>query len=164
MGIDGAEIKRNKGCGELSKTAKKPPGKEVATDQNNNKPFFHHGTPTKKRLPIFKLVAGIFIFAVLLNAFISDITPPTREKRIDRLFGLDGSHRGLVTVVKQSMNDPDSFQHMETSYQDNGQDSINVRTIYRGKNKFGGVVKNWIWAKSDLDGNIIEIISQGIEE
>lgn len=31
-------------------------------------------------------------------------------------------------------------------------------TTYSGKNAFGGVVSAWIKAKSDLDGNVIEII------
>jgi hypothetical protein len=31
----------------------------------------------------------------------------------------------------------------------------------RGKNSFGGVVKNRITAKVDIDGNVLEIIAQG---
>ncbi len=54
------------------------------------------------------------------------------------------------------MNDPDSYDHVETVYWDMG-DYLVVRTTYRGKNAFGGVVVNWVKAKVNLDGNIIEI-------
>jgi hypothetical protein len=56
------------------------------------------------------------------------------------------------------MNDPDSYEHEETVYWDMG-DHIVVRTTFRGKNAFGGVVKNSIKAKADINtGQIIEII------
>jgi len=72
----------------------------------------------------------------------------------------DGSHRGMTKLIKASMNDPDSYDHVETTYGDKG-DHLIVKTVFRGKNSFGGVVKNWILAKVDLDGNVIEVISQG---
>jgi len=71
----------------------------------------------------------------------------------------NGSHRGLVKVTKEGMNDPDSFKHVETVYWDQV-DHIRVSMTFRGKNAFGGVVKTTILAKSDLSGNIFEIISQ----
>lgn len=58
------------------------------------------------------------------------------------------------------MNDPDSYEHVETVQLDKG-DYIIVKTTFRGKNAFGGIVKNWVMAKTDLNGNIIEVISQG---
>ena len=58
------------------------------------------------------------------------------------------------------MNDPDSYDHFETVYWDKG-DHLIVRTTFRGKNAFGGVVKNWVKAKVDLNGNVIEVIEQG---
>ena len=58
------------------------------------------------------------------------------------------------------MNDPDSYKHVDTFYNDHG-DYLIVKTTFCGKNAFGGVVTNTISAKVDLDGKIIEIISQG---
>jgi hypothetical protein len=58
------------------------------------------------------------------------------------------------------MNDPDSYKHVETVYSDMG-DYLVVRTTFRGKNAFGGVVTNWIKAKVDLNGNVISVIEQG---
>jgi hypothetical protein len=84
-----------------------------------------------------------------------------RKEQIEKHFSAwDGSHRGLTKVIKESMNDPDSYDHVETRYGDKG-DHLIVRTTFRGKNAFGGVVKNTVVAKVDLDGNVIEIISQG---
>lgn len=40
-------------------------------------------------------------------------------------------------------------------------DHVIVRTTYSGKNAFGGRVKNWVKAKADNNGNIIEIIEEG---
>lgn len=67
---------------------------------------------------------------------------------------------GIGKLIKKTMNDPDSYKHEETVYWDKG-DHLIVKTTFRGKNVFGGVVKNWVIAKSDLDGNILEVISQG---
>jgi hypothetical protein len=132
------------------------PNDTMATNGDNNATGMEAKSISKTQI-IFSL---IFIIAMLC-AFLSDISPPTREQEIDNLFGLNGSHRGLVANVKKSMNDPGSFEHVETQYRDNGNDSITVKMTFRGKNAFGGVVKNWVWAKSDLKGNIIEIISHG---
>lgn len=58
------------------------------------------------------------------------------------------------------MNDPGSYKHEETAYWDKG-DHLIVKTTFRGKTAFGGVVKNWVMAKIDLNGNVIEVVSQG---
>ena len=84
-----------------------------------------------------------------------------RKEKIERHFSLwNGSHRGLTRFIKNAMNDPRSYEHVETSYIDKG-DYLKVKTTFRGKNMLGGIVKNWIWAKVDLEGNVVEVISQG---
>jgi len=84
-----------------------------------------------------------------------------RKTKIEAQFSSwDGSHRNLERFIKQSMNDPDSYKHVETVYSDMGSHLV-VRTTFRGKNPFGGMVLNYIDAKVDLDGNILEIIQQG---
>lgn len=84
-----------------------------------------------------------------------------RKKRLEGGFSAwDGSHRGLTKVIKESMNDPKSYEHVETKYWDMG-DHLVVTTTFRGKNAFGGVVKNWVKARTDLDGNVLEVIEQG---
>ena len=61
----------------------------------------------------------------------------------------DGSHINLTRVIKDAMNDPDSYKHDETVYVDNG-DHLIVTTTFRGANAFGGVVKNTVSATKYL--------------
>ncbi|MBN2088933.1 hypothetical protein JW964_04945, partial [candidate division KSB1 bacterium] len=83
-----------------------------------------------------------------------------RTKKIEQSFSAwDGSHRGLTEYIKKSMNDPSSYEHVETKYSDKG-DHLVVKTTFRGKNAFGGIVTNSITAKVDLNGNVIEVISK----
>jgi hypothetical protein len=84
-----------------------------------------------------------------------------RKEQIEKHFSAwDGSHRGLTEAIKRSMNDPSSYDHEKTVYWDKG-DHLVVQTTFRGKNAFGGVVINSVMAKVDLNGNVIEIISEG---
>ena len=83
-----------------------------------------------------------------------------RKEQIEKNFSSwDGSHRGLTELIKKSMNDPKSYEHVETVYWDKG-DYLLVKTTFRGKNAFGGVVPNSVTAKVDLNGNVSEIIAQ----
>lgn len=83
-----------------------------------------------------------------------------RDEILQSGFNLwDGSHRGLTQLIKESMNEPKSYEHVETTYSDKG-DYLIVRTVFRGRNVFGGVVPNWVTAKTDLNGNVIKVIDQ----
>jgi hypothetical protein len=83
-----------------------------------------------------------------------------RRKMIENSFSAwDGSHRNLTKFIKANMNDPDSYEHVETRYRDNN-DHLIVQTTFRGKNAFGGVVINTVIAKVSLDGEVLEIIDQ----
>ena len=57
------------------------------------------------------------------------------------------------------MNDPDSYDHVETVYWDKG-DYLVVMTKYRGNNAFGGKVLGIVKAKVSLNGDILQIIEQ----
>ena len=115
-------------------------------------------------LVVISLVAVCLSFSFLSNntnteTIISEIKKETPEERISRHFSAwDGSHYGLTKVIKRSMNDPGSYEHVETVYWDKGGHLI-VKTTFRGKNILGDVVKNQVTAEVDLDGNVIEIIS-----
>lgn len=122
-------------------------------------------------------VAGLgcsFIILILFIIFIvstcggsddktnADGTPKTeRQIQLEKQFSAwDGSHIELTKLIKKAMNDPDSYKHVETVYWDMN-DYIVVRTTYSGTNAFGGRVKNWVKAKIDNNGNVIEIIEDG---
>jgi hypothetical protein len=82
-----------------------------------------------------------------------------REKELASAFSAwDGSHKTLERYVISNMNDPDSYEHVETKYIDKG-DHLVLITRFRGKNGFGGTVVNSISAKAKLSGEIIEIIN-----
>lgn len=80
-----------------------------------------------------------------------------RKKLIEQSFSSwDGSHRGLEKVIKASMNDPDSYEHVETRYGDKGS-YLFLQTTFRGKNKFGGTVKQTVSANASLEGVILKV-------
>lgn len=114
------------------------------------------------------LIVVIFIIALVGGLFKSGDKPSTpktqeeiRKEQIEKQFSAwDGSHPGLTTLIKKTMNDPDSYKHVETVHWDKG-DHLVVKTTFRGKNAFGGVVTNWVMAKVDLNGNVIEVLLQG---
>ncbi|MES2516080.1 MAG: hypothetical protein V4580_18135 [Bacteroidota bacterium] len=81
-----------------------------------------------------------------------------RQTKIDDQFSSwDGSHKTLTKYVKDNMNDPDSYEHVETKYYDM-KDHLIIITKFRGANSLGGKVLNSLKAKVDLEGKILEII------
>lgn len=66
----------------------------------------------------------------------------------------DGSHGGMVSATKALMNDPGSFEHIETRYIDRGQE-IDLIMKFRGRNGFGGMVVQTVRGTIDTDCNII---------
>lgn len=92
----------------------------------------------------------------------TDGTPKTEKQiQLEKQFSTwNGSHIELTKLIKNAMNDPDSYEHVETKYWDMT-DYIVVRTVYSGKNAFGGRVKNFVKAKYDNKGNLIEILEEG---
>ena len=83
----------------------------------------------------------------------------TREEKIQRQFSLwDGSHRKLTQTIRQNMNDPDSYEHVETIFAVVGED-LRVQTKYRGKNMYGGKVLGSVTALVDIEtGEILHVI------
>jgi len=122
----------------------------------------------KKRIQHF--LSAFFLLVFMFMAFGSeddksnlndDGTPKTeRQIEVEKQFSAwDGSHNGLTKLIKDAMNDPNSYEHVETVFWDKN-DHLIVMTTYRGKNAFGGVVKNFVKAKVDFNGNVLEIIDE----
>lgn len=84
-----------------------------------------------------------------------------RKRKIEKeLFSAwDGSHRGLSKFIKDNMNDPDSYEHIETKYSDQGT-HLFVDMKFRGANAFGAKVINRVTANCDYDGNVLKVLSQ----
>lgn len=71
----------------------------------------------------------------------------------------DGSHPALTELIKKSMNDPDSYEHVETKFKKEGENRIYVITKFRGKNAFGGKITKTVHAIVDYNGNVLEVIN-----
>lgn len=83
-----------------------------------------------------------------------------RKKLIEQQFSpWDGSHVKLTQVIKESMNNPKSYEHVKTVYIDM-KDYIIVTTTFRGTNAFDAVVTNTVKAKVSIDGENIQILEQ----
>lgn len=63
----------------------------------------------------------------------------------------------LKHFVKKNLNDPDSFEHVETNTYDNGNDVI-VKMMYRTKNVFGTKIIKSVKARVSWDCEVMEII------
>lgn len=83
-----------------------------------------------------------------------------RMRKINEQFsGWDGSHYALTDYIKKSMNDPDSYEHVQTLHWDM-KDYLIVSITYRGSNIYGAIVTNTVKAKISLDGYSITILEQ----
>ena len=110
------------------------------------------------------LAAGGVMKALGLSLAAPDKPPPVpltaaeqRQTRIESQFSAwNGAHRNLEAAVKKAMNDPGSYEHVETKYMDR-EDHIMVWMTYRGANAFGGKVLARIVATADLDGNLLTV-------
>lgn len=69
----------------------------------------------------------------------------------------DGSHIQLTKMVKASLHDPGSFEHVSTKFWDMKTHYV-VRMEYRAKNGFGALRLGWVKAKCDKEGNVTEIM------
>ena len=67
----------------------------------------------------------------------------------------DGSHKALERIIKNSMNDPSSYEHVDTYYKELDNGHILVTTTFRGKNAFGGVVTNSMTAEFTMFGQLV---------
>lgn len=59
-------------------------------------------------------------------------------------------------MIKEGMNDPDSYQHIKTSYYYQMDDTFIVYTDFRGKNLFNATVTNSATAVMNKNGDILK--------
>ena len=77
------------------------------------------------------------------------------------LSGWDGRHRALANWVKDRLNNPSSFDHVETRFGFK-YDYVNLEMKYRAENGFGATITTYILAKVSLTNcdKILEIQGQ----
>jgi hypothetical protein len=89
-------------------------------------------------------------------ALTASLAKAERQKKIETQFsGWSGAHYAFERLIKEAMNDPDSYDHVETRYIDKGT-YIRVFCTFRGKNAFGGMVKNTKVADFTIDGSFLK--------
>lgn len=129
------------------------------------------GAPLKRKpIGCFGAILIVLLAVALITPFIGDraapggsaatpAVPKTPEQlRDDQITGQfsawDGSHLSLTRSVKQALNDPKSFEHIETTYGDRGE-FILVRMKFRAKNAFGGYVVQVAEGRYSLEGQAL---------
>ncbi len=71
----------------------------------------------------------------------------------------DGRHIQLCAVVRRTMHDDGSFEHVETRSSDMG-DYLLLAMDYRGRNQFGAKVLERVYARASLAGAVLEILDE----
>lgn len=80
-----------------------------------------------------------------------------RQAKLEKQFSAwDGSHPKVEQLVKASMKNPSSYEHVETRYVDLDP-GMRVITTVRGTNSFGGVVPSIFVAVIDDNGNVLSL-------
>jgi hypothetical protein len=95
-----------------------------------------------------------------LNVIKQDSIKKVKERKeyVEKHFSKwDGSHRGVERYIKDNMNDPDSYEHVKTTYLESPEYLV-VTTKYRGKNKFGGLVLQENIFKVNYEGEVLEVL------
>lgn len=114
---------------------------------------------------IIIIAIGVPVFGYINNFFFpyEPIPLPKQKTRIESIESQfhvwDGSHIRLEKLIIDSLNDPGSYEHIETRYKDMGNHLV-VSTAYRGKNAFGAIIKNKTIAKVSVHGIILGIVPQ----
>ena len=118
-----------------------------------------------KRIIFGLLILGVVIFGAADCVF--GICGPSEEEKAEErrkgfhcLSSYDGSHFDFKYEVQQSLNDPDSFEHVETRITPvlpNG--SHLMEMDFRGRNAFGALVLNTAKARVWNDDCEAELFS-----
>lgn len=133
------------------------------------KPVPNKSNKVTKKLLLYFFLFFIFIISSSLIYSMSEsgkgktgtLTPAEiRDNRIKEQFNAwDGSHFNLERFIKNSMKDPDSYEHVETRYSDKG-NYLLILTTFRGKNSFGGKEKRMVRAKVSLEGKVLKVFDK----
>jgi hypothetical protein len=127
-------------------------------------------------LKVAAIVMAVLVGLAVLGAVVGPADPETpdastakdeeerRKAGFHCLSGWDGSHRELVDALKDSLRDPDSFEHIETKItpaDEKGEHVLLMR--YRARNGFGGMNVGALMAKvqnSDCSAKIVSNANQ----
>ncbi|WP_434438390.1 hypothetical protein [Sphingobacterium faecium] len=121
-----------------------------------------------KYYPLIKWVVIILVIVFIMdqcfksNKKQSDLEANDPKAKIEKHFSnYDGSYTKFRNYIKDNLNDPSSFEHVETRYTDNKDGTVNVIMKYRGKNPFGGIITKY--AKCTLNtstGDFSDVVTE----
>lgn len=80
-----------------------------------------------------------------------ELTKKRLAKVKDLFSPWDGSSPAMVRATKKVMNDPKSFEHVETNYIVQKDGGVKITMRFRGKNAFGGLVMQTVVGIIDID-------------
>lgn len=110
------------------------------------------------------ILLAVLLPCVFMSCEPQKPVPQTREQKIRAQFsGWDGSHINLTKVIKASMNDPASYEHVETRFIDR-EEYVLVITKFRGNNVYGGKVVNVMFAQVTSNGDVMETSDHDVWE
>lgn len=100
----------------------------------------------EKNVLFLLFVGALFSMGVYGLANNSWDTDKPRDPNEEYFSGWNGPNPELVKIVKLTMNDPDSFQHVSTGTKNIDDDIIRIQMVFRGKNAFGGIFTKTVTA------------------
>lgn len=118
---------------------------------------FKKPSETFSKIVLTTLLLIFFIIALGQHELdrISKLSPEdARAENIKQSFNRDGSHKMTTRLVKMRLKDPDSFQHINTSYVEN-ENHLDITMTYRAKNSFGGYTQSTIKSQAKPNGELI---------
>ncbi len=114
-----------------------------------------------KWISLLKVVGILLALCLLISLCHDNKERKNLEKnRIERHFSkLDGSYTPFKEYIKESLNDPSSFEHIETKFADHKDGTASVWMKFRGKNEYGDIVTKVAKCTLDINtGNFSNVI------
>lgn len=103
------------------------------------------------------LIAFLWLIPSWCTRALESVPERTKIEKLNAQF-MPGSNENLklARYIKKIMFDPDSYGHVETSWQMTKDTLAEVMTAIRGKNQLGGMTIQRAKALIDADGNVLE--------
>ena len=108
---------------------------------------------------IIAVIAALFWIITPSDSGEAENDRNTPQAKVERQFHpWDGRHRALEDLVVDNLNDPNSFEHLESRYTHNESErTIRVWMDYTASNRMGGTVRGTAIAVFDYDGDVVDI-------
>jgi hypothetical protein len=96
---------------------------------------------------------------VLSSCSTPEPQPLTMEQQVERQFSVfSGEHRDLSKRIKKTIDDPDSYKHIQTMYWLRKDTVVFVKTEFTYGNLYGGKNRGEVGALYEVDGQLREIL------